>query len=194
MQQRIINRVEHDAHYQQYLQSFAEHNDGSAAASIILAAKQIARTVNARCIVTFTVGGSTAQRASKKRPDVPIMAVSPLKETARKLALSWGVYPGKLVFSRMRDGVFHFNQCSTAIIFYLSFCATLEFSEADKIDTDDFRSMLKDACNMAKKKGLVSDENDLLVVTAGFPFGTPGAANIVRVVPAAGPLHWDSSL
>jgi pyruvate kinase len=54
--------------------------------------------------------------------------------------------------------------------------------------------MLRDACKMAIKKGLVDHENDLLVVTAGFPFGTPGAANIVRVVPAAGPSHWDSSL
>jgi len=162
MQQRIINRVESDPHYQKYLQSFDPNNDGTAAAAIILAAKQIARTVNAKCIVSFTVGGSTAQRASKKRPDVPIMAVSPLKETARQLAMSWGVYP--------------------------------EFSDADKIDTDDFRSMLKDACNMAIKKGLVDNGNDLLVVTAGFPFGTPGAANIVRVVPAAGPSHWDSSL
>ena len=162
MQQRIINRVESDPHYQKYLQSFDPGSDGTAAAAIILAAKQIARTVNAKCIVTFTVGGSTAKRASKKRPDVPIMAVCPLKETARQLVLSWGVYP--------------------------------EFSDADKIDTENFRSMLQDACNMAIKKGLVSHENDVLVVTAGFPFGTPGAANIVRVVPAAGPSHWDTSL
>lgn len=162
MQQRIINRVESDPHYKTYLQAFDPAHDGTAAAAIILAAKQIARTVNAKLIVTFTVGGSTAMRASKKRPDVPIMAVSPLKETARQLVLSWGVYP--------------------------------EFSDADKIDTDDFRSMLRDACSMAIKKGLVDDEGDLLVVTAGFPFGTPGAANIVRVVPAAGPSVWDSSL
>ncbi|CAJ1967230.1 unnamed protein product [Cylindrotheca closterium] len=162
MQQRIINRVESDPHYKKYLQAFDPENDGTAAAAIILAAKQIARTVNAKCIVTFTVGGSTAKRASKKRPDVPIMAVCPLKESARQLVLSWGVYP--------------------------------EFSDAASIDTDNFRSMLADACKMAIKKGLVDSPSDLLVVTAGFPFGTPGAANIVRVVPAAGPTVWDSDL
>lgn len=162
MQQRIINRVEGDPHYHQYLQSFEPTNDGSAAAAIILAAKQIARTVKAKCIVSFTVGGTTAQSASKKRPDVPILAISPLKETSRQLAMSWGVYP--------------------------------EFSEADQINSDDFRDMLRSACQMAWKKGLVDSDNDLLVVTAGFPFGTPGAANIVRVVPAAGPTYWDSSL
>ena len=69
-----------------------------------------------------------------------------------------------------------------------------EFSEADQINSDDFRDMLRSACQMAWKKGLVNSDNDLLVVTAGFPFGTPGAANIVRVVPAAGPTYWDSSL
>jgi pyruvate kinase len=162
MQQRIINRVEGDAHYKRYLQSFDPPNDGSAASAMIMAARQIARTTNAKAIVTFTVGGSTALRASKKRPDVPILAISPLRQTSRQLAMSWGVYP--------------------------------EFSPDDRYDTDNFRSMLTAACEIALKKGLVSDPNDLLVVTAGFPFGTPGAANIVRLIPAAGPSHWDSSL
>ena len=32
------------------------------------------------------------------------------------------------------------------------------------------------------------------VVTAGLPFGTPGIANILRVLPAAGPDVWDPTL
>lgn len=162
MQQRIINRVEGDPHYQQYLQSYDPPNDGSAAAAMILAARQIARTTGAKAIVSFTVGGSTAMRASKKRPDVPILAISPLQQTSRQLAMSWGVYP--------------------------------EFSPDDRYDTDNFRDMLRAACQIAVKKGLVSDPNDLIVVTAGFPFGTPGASNIIRLIPAAGPSHWDTSL
>jgi pyruvate kinase len=162
MQQRIINRVESDTHYQQYLKSFEPVPDDSAASAIIIAARQIARTVNAKAIVSFTVGGTTAQKASKKRPDVPILAISPLETTTRQLSLSWGVYP-----EYVKEGV---------------------------LDTDDFRSMLSRACEIAVKKGLVSSPNDLLVVTAGFPFGTPGAANIIRVIPAAGPTYWDSSL
>jgi pyruvate kinase len=162
MQQRIINRVETDAHYQRYLQSYEPENDGTAGSAIIMAARQIARTTKAKAIVSFTVGGTTALKASKKRPDVPILAISPLRATSRQLAMSWGVYP--------------------------------EFSPDDRYDTDNFRDMLRAACDIAMKKGLVSDPNDLLVVTAGFPFGTPGAANIVRLIPAAGPSHWDSSL
>jgi len=162
MQQRIINRVESDPHYHRYLGSFQPKPDGSAAAAIILAARQIAQSVNAKAIVSFTVGGTTAQRASKKRPAVPILAISPLKETCRQLSLSWGVYP--------------------------------EFAGPDDFDTDNFRDMLRSACEIAVRKGLASDPNDLLVVTAGFPFATPGAANVIRVVPAAGPSHWDAAL
>lgn len=137
MQQRIINRVESDPHYQRYLQSFEPKHDNTAAAAIILAARQIARTVDAKALVTFTVGGTTALRASKKRPNAPILAISPVKETSRQLSLSWGVYP--------------------------------ELSDGDSYDTDNFRDMLRSACEIALKKGLVSDRNDLLVVTAGFP-------------------------
>lgn len=57
--------------------------------------------------------------------------------------------------------------------------------------TNEFTMVLKNACRAALKKGLVNDPNDLLVVTAGVPFGTPGAANVIRVLPAAGPECWD---
>lgn len=69
MQQRIINRVESDKHYRAYLQAFnPKITDGSSAAAIILAARQIAMNTGAKAIVSFTVGGTTALRASKKRP------------------------------------------------------------------------------------------------------------------------------
>lgn len=163
MQQRIINRVECDPHYSAYLQSTRPKiTDGTSSSAIILAARQIARNVNAKAIVSFTVGGDTARKASKKRPEQPILAISPLKETCRHLAMSWGIYP--------------------------------EFCPDEKLNKDNFRDMLRLACEIGLKKGLVSDDKDLLVVTAGFPFGTPGAANIIRVIPAAGPTFWDASL
>ena len=88
MQQRIINRVEGDPHYSAYLQSNRPKiTDGSSSSAIILAARSIARNVNAKCIASFTVGGDTARKASMKRPEVPIMAISPLKETCRHLAM-----------------------------------------------------------------------------------------------------------
>jgi len=94
MQQRIINRVEGDRHYATYLQANRPRiTDGSSASAIILAARQVAKNVNAKCIASFTVGGDTARKASMKRPEQPILAISPLIETCRHLAMSWGVYP-----------------------------------------------------------------------------------------------------
>jgi pyruvate kinase len=58
-------------------------------------------------------------------------------------------------------------------------------------DTDDFDLVLRNACQAALNKGLVNEPNDLLVVTAGLSFGTPGAANVLRIVPTAGPLCRD---
>jgi len=55
---------------------------------------------------------------------------------------------------------------------------------------DDFDLVLRNACCAALTKALVSNPNDLLVVTAGLPFGTPGAATVICVVPAAGPSCW----
>lgn len=163
MQQRIINRVEGDAHYSTYLQNNRPKiTDGSSSSAIILAARSVARNVNAKCIASFTVGGDTARKASMKRPEVPIMAISPLIETCRHLAMSWGVYP--------------------------------EYCPEENLNVDNFRDMLSVACEIGLKKGLVHDDKDLLVVTAGFPFGTPGAANIIRVIPAAGPTYWDATL
>ena len=58
MQQRIINRVEGDPHYDRYLQSFEPAlQDSHSASAIIVAARQIARTVHAKAIVSFTCGG-----------------------------------------------------------------------------------------------------------------------------------------
>lgn len=163
MQQRIINRVEGDPHYDRYLQSFEPHQEHTSASAIIVAARQIARTVNAKAIVNFTVGGTTALKASQSRPGVPILAISPVLETARQLSLSWGIY----------------SEFATDHVDY---------------DPENFRDMLRACCEIANEKGLVDDPNDLLVVTAGFPFGTPGASNIIRVIPGAGPSYWDASL
>ena len=58
-------------------------------------------------------------------------------------------------------------------------------------EDDEFSTVLRNACRAALQKGLVVSPDDLLVVTAGLPFGTPGAANVIRVVPAAGPECWD---
>lgn len=179
MQQRIINRVESDPHYRAYLNQLVRAKKETAADAITTAASQIAQTTNAKAIVCFTLQGSTVRRASQERPTVPILAITPFKETSRHLAMSWGVYP-----DLPRSGSFGFTADEEDFFNY-------EKPAVDGENDDDFDVVLKNACRAALRKGLVNDPNDLLVVTAGLPFGTPGAANIVRILPAAGPQCWD---
>ena len=87
--------------------------------------------------------------------------MSPFVEVTRQLAMSWGVYPdlptaGSYGYTVSEDGMFDY-----------------ENPIVEKA-TDDLDLVLRNACRSALKKGLVADPDDLLVVTAGLPFGTPG--------------------
>lgn len=57
------------------------------------AAVETADNLGAAVIVAFTQSGSTARLASKCRPRMPIVAATPLPETARRCNLYWGVQP-----------------------------------------------------------------------------------------------------
>lgn len=179
MQQRIINRVEGDPHYAKYLSSFKPSTESSTTDAIILSTKQIAQTIAAKAIVSFTVSGSTVLKVSKVRPLVPVLAITPFRETARQLSLSWGVFP-----DLPKVGLYGYHDVNEDNMFDAD--ASLEEGPVD-----DFDLVLRNACRAALKKGLVSKPTDLLVVTAGIPFGTQGVANVIRVVNAAGPSCWD---
>ncbi len=66
----------------------AEVNDATARAAC-----QVAQQVQAKAIVAFTAGGTTALRVSKYRPRQPILAVTPSERIMRRLSLYWGVFP-----------------------------------------------------------------------------------------------------
>lgn len=54
------------------------------------AACQMAYQVQARAIIAFTTGGTTALRVSKYRPRHPILAVTPSESVMNRLSLVWG--------------------------------------------------------------------------------------------------------
>jgi pyruvate kinase len=55
------------------------------------AAATAARVLHARAIVAFTQSGFSARLISQERPNVPIIALTPVPAVRRRLALSWGV-------------------------------------------------------------------------------------------------------
>ena len=66
--------------------------EATGADAISAAARQVARTVGASAIVAYSVSGATTLRASRARPDAPILGLTPSAEAARRLALAWGVH------------------------------------------------------------------------------------------------------
>ena len=65
------------------------HN--SVTQAISAACCDVAEQVKARAIVSATMSGYTATQIARHRPPTPIMAVSPVERTQRKLSLVWGV-------------------------------------------------------------------------------------------------------
>lgn len=59
--------------------------------AISAASCAIAEEVKARFIVSTTLSGYTTRQMARHRPPTPIVAVTPLPETQRRLALVWGV-------------------------------------------------------------------------------------------------------
>jgi pyruvate kinase len=66
-------------------------------------AVEAADNLGARAIVTFTMSGSTALRVAKFRPEVPIFAVTPVRQTRMKLGLSYGTMCEEVAESRDID-------------------------------------------------------------------------------------------
>ncbi len=92
MMDRIVERVELDPNFRKIMD--AEHPDPepTSADAITAAARQVAGTLSAAAIVTFTTSGSTTLRAARERPPVPILCLTPDLGTARRLALAWGIH------------------------------------------------------------------------------------------------------
>ena len=59
---------------------------------IVSAAREIAEATNIKAIVCFTQSGNTASLVARERPQVPIIALTPLMSTARRMALTCGLH------------------------------------------------------------------------------------------------------
>ena len=83
-------------------------------------------------------------RAARERPESPILALTPLLETARMLSMVWGAHS---VLTQ---------------------------------ELQTFAQMVHVACETAYTEQFAKID-DKIIITAGVPFGNPGATNILRV-------------
>jgi len=141
---RIAKRVQADPLYFGNLDAGRmrpEHTDRDA---ISAAACQVAGTVGAAAIVSYTTSGATALRAARERPGVPILVLTSNLGTARRLTVLWGAH-----------------------------CVHTS-------DVKSFADMVQKAVRIAHREE-IAQAGQRVVVTAGVPFGTPGATNVLRI-------------
>ena len=142
---RIIRRVQSDPLYNSNLHAATQTEpEHTASDAISAAARQVAHTIGASAICSFTTSGATALRAARERPDVPILVLTANLHTARRLALVWGLH-----------------------------CVHTQ-------DVSNFSEMVQRATSVALGEGFAA-RGERIVVTAGVPFGTPGATNVLRI-------------
>jgi pyruvate kinase len=89
---RIAEEVERDAFYRQIINAQRAVPEATGADAIASAARNVAETLDLKAIVAWTSSGSTAFRIARERPEPPVLALTPNRETARRLALVWGVH------------------------------------------------------------------------------------------------------
>ncbi len=92
MMDRIIQRVESDEHYRSIVEAARCEPENTTRDAISAAARQVAHTLKAAAIVTFTSSGSTTLRAARERPEVPIVSLTSDLQVARQMSLVWGAH------------------------------------------------------------------------------------------------------
>ena len=92
MMDAIARQVEGDPLWFDRVHFTETATNATTADAISAASGAIARTIGATAIACFTISGSTARRAARERATVPILCLTPKRETARRMGLVWGVH------------------------------------------------------------------------------------------------------
>jgi pyruvate kinase len=92
MMDRIAIQAENDPSYPAILHATRTEPLPTAADAIAAAAHTVADTLQLACIICYTATGSTALRVARERPGLPVIGLSPVVATGRKLAAAWGVH------------------------------------------------------------------------------------------------------
>ena len=88
----VAQSVESDPTYREIIEASRRIERHSIADGIVAAAREIAETTDISAICCFSQSGTTASLVARERPAVPIIALSPLIATVRRLCLTWGVH------------------------------------------------------------------------------------------------------
>lgn len=88
----VAMEVENDPTYREVIDASRGGPKQSVADGIVSAAREIAETADIKVICTYSQSGTTASLVARERPHVPIIAMTSLEGTARRLCLTWGLH------------------------------------------------------------------------------------------------------
>ena len=89
---RVAMEVERDPLYEAIIHAQRIDPEATGADAISAAARTVAETLNLAAIICYTASGATSLRAARERPHQPILALTPIPGTARKLSVVWGLH------------------------------------------------------------------------------------------------------
>jgi len=144
MMDKIAREVEQDPLYSAIVHAQRTEPEQTSADAISAAARTVAETLNLSAMVCYTSSGATGLRAARERPQLPIIALTPIAATGRRLAIVWGLH-----------------------------CVLTE-------DAHDMDDMINRACKIAFQEGF-AQAGQRIIISAGLPFGTPGATNTLHI-------------
>lgn len=88
----VAIEIESDPTYREVIEASRRGPRSSIADAMVIAGRDVAETADIKAICCFTEGGSTAAKMAREKPRVPIIALTPLLATARRLCLTWGAH------------------------------------------------------------------------------------------------------
>lgn len=86
----VAIEVEQDPTYRQIIEASREAKGRTIPDGIVSAAREIAETTNIKAICCFSQSGTTVALVARERPRVPIIAMTSVPRTARRMTLYWG--------------------------------------------------------------------------------------------------------
>src|SRR6201997_5191604 len=96
MMAAVAERTEHTLPYRNWNEERVRRDARDPAYTIAYSACAAARDLHLAALVVPTLSGRSARLISSHRPQVPIYALSPGKETVRRCSLMWGVQAGSM--------------------------------------------------------------------------------------------------
>jgi len=89
---RIIREVEQDPTYRTMINTAHPEPEETVADAISASLHHVSQVLPICATFTYTESGFSSFRAARERPEAPIIGCTPSVETARKLAMVWGVH------------------------------------------------------------------------------------------------------